>query len=77
MKQYCVVWGDSEIRAYVYAESPDEAVNKIIRDLTLYNGRLVTMNVKSVECGVLTRAPSFFAENATSVMEQLTLKGVL
>ena len=50
MKRYCVVWGDSEIRAYVYAESPDEAVNKIIRDLTLYNGRLVTLNVKSVEC---------------------------
>ena len=50
MKQYYVVWGDSEIRAYVYAELPDEAVNKIIRDLTLYNGRLVTLNVKSVEC---------------------------
>ena len=50
MKQYCVVWGDSKIRSYVHAESPDEAVNTIIRDLTLYNGRLVTLNVKSVEC---------------------------
>lgn len=50
MKQYCVVWGDLDIRTYVYAESPDEAVNKVIRDLTLYNGRLVTLNVKSVEC---------------------------
>lgn len=50
MKQYCVVWGDSEIQAYVRAESSDEAVNKVIRDLTLYNGRLVTLNVKSVEC---------------------------
>lgn len=28
MKQYCVVWGDSDIRAYVHAESPEEAVNK-------------------------------------------------
>lgn len=28
MKRYCVVWGNSEIRAYVCAESPDEAVNK-------------------------------------------------
>ena len=50
MKQYCVVWGDSEIRAYVYAESPGGAVSEIVRDLTLYNGRLVTLNVKSVEC---------------------------
>ncbi len=50
MKRYCVVWGDSEIRAYVCAESPDEAVNKVIRDLTLYNGRLVALNAKSVEC---------------------------
>ena len=50
MKQYCVVWGDSDIRAYVHAESPEGAVNKVIRDLTLYNGRLVTLNVKSVEC---------------------------
>lgn len=49
VKQYCVVWGDSDIRSYVHAESPEEAVNKAIRDLTLYNGRLVTMNVKSVE----------------------------
>ena len=50
MKRYCVVWGDSEIRAYVCAESPDEAVNKVIRDLALYNGRPVELNVKSVEC---------------------------
>ena len=50
MKQYCVVWGDSDIRTYVHAESPEGAVNKVIRDLTLYNGRLVTLNVKSVEC---------------------------
>lgn len=50
MKRYCVVWGDSKIRAYVHAESPDEALKKIIRDLTSYNGRLVTLNVKSVEC---------------------------
>jgi hypothetical protein len=50
MKQYCVVWGDSEIRTYVHAESPEEAVNKIVRDLTLYNGRLVALNVKSIEC---------------------------
>lgn len=50
MKQYCVVWGDSDIQTYVHAESPEEAVNKVIRDLKLYNGRLVTMNVKSVEC---------------------------
>ena len=49
MKQYCVVWGDSDIRSYVHAESPEEAANKVIRDLTLYNGRLVTLNVKSVE----------------------------
>ena len=49
MKQYCVIWGDSDIRAYAHAESPEEAVNKVIRDLTLYNGRLVTLNVKSVE----------------------------
>ena len=49
MKQYCVVWGDADIRAYVHAESPEEAVNKVIRDLALYNGRLVTLNVKSVE----------------------------
>lgn len=50
MKRYCVVWGNSEIRAYVCAESPDEAVNKVIQDLTLYNGRHVELNVKSVEC---------------------------
>lgn len=52
MKRYCVVWGNPEIRAYVCAESPDEAVNKVIRDLNLilYNGRLVALNVKSVEC---------------------------
>lgn len=50
MKQYCVVWGDSEIRTYVHAESLEEAVNKIVRDLTLYNGRLVALNIKSIEC---------------------------
>lgn len=50
MKQYCVVWGDSEIRTYVTAASVEEAVNKIVRDLTLYNGRLVALNVKSIEC---------------------------
>ena len=50
MKRYCIVWGDSKIRAYVCAESPSEAVNKVIRDLTLYNGRPVTLNIKSVKC---------------------------
>lgn len=50
MKRYCVVWGNPEIRAYVCAESSVEAVNKVIQDLTLYNGRRVELNVKSVEC---------------------------
>lgn len=49
MKRYCVVWGNPEIRAYVYAESSVEAVNKVIRDLTLYNGSRVELDIKSVE----------------------------
>lgn len=49
-KRYCIKWGECGMIGYVYAETAQAAISKLISDLTVVNGKPVKINIKSVEC---------------------------
>lgn len=48
-KRYCIKWGECEMMGYVYAETVQTAISKLISDLAVINGRSVKISIKSVE----------------------------
>ena len=49
-KQYLIKWGECGIMSYVHAESPSEAISRLIAEITAIDLNSVEICIKSVEC---------------------------
>lgn len=48
-KRYCIKWGEHGMMSYVYAETPLEAISKLISDLVAITNNPEAINIKAVE----------------------------